>query len=341
MAPSIGWTERLPEGALPVYFLSAYQRLFAENDQADAVTIHLADDSGEWHLPLLLRDLGQGRREGYTAYGYGGLWSKSGNLISPELLVNLRRFLADEGIVGVLLRHSPFLANQDWLPHGETEFNRQTYSRSLASGSDLDAFCANAQQKLRWSINYARRNGLKTEFYPLAQCDEFLVREFHEIYLALMHGKGTDDYYHFSAEFFLKHVTLLGQHGEMAIVRDAAGGKMIAAAFFLLDETGWAHYHLSASRREFMKVQPVELMMAEALVRYGNAGYRSFHFGGGHAIDESDGLSRFKKKFSTETRSFNLSRWVCDDRQYQLERRRLPLKHPGFFLIGDARRGAA
>ena len=152
-----------------------------------------------------------------------------------------------------------------------------------------------------------------------------------------MDEKNTNDYFVFSEEFFLKHAKQFGCGGELATIHDPSSGRMIAAAFFLLDASGWAHYHLSASHRDYLKVQPVELMMAEAMVRYGNAGYEYIHLGGGHAADESDGLSRFKKKFATETRPFHLSRWVCDDMHYQAERKRLNLMHPNFFLITDAR----
>ena len=152
-----------------------------------------------------------------------------------------------------------------------------------------------------------------------------------------MREKGAGGYYSFSEDFFFNHLEKLGSNCELATVHDPIRGNIIAAAFFLVDETGWVHYHLSASQRESMKMQPVELLMAEAILRYGQAGYTKLHLGGGHKVDESDGLSRFKKKFSTESKRFHISRWVCDPEAYYAQRDRLPLKNPSCFLINDAR----
>lgn len=337
MPQSCAWVDGIASDGLPVYFTHAYQSLFAEYDGAKAVCIRISDGKAEWYLPLLLRDLGGGVREGYTAYGYGGMWSTGASHVSATLLEKLRSFLANEQVICAFIRHAPFLGNCEWLPLGESEYNRTTYIRSLTPGASLDAFCAASAQKLRWSINFARRHGLNTDFHPLATCAQSLIREFYAIYCELMDGKSASGYYTFSEEFFLQHARQFGDDCELAVMQDPGSGRMIAGAFFLLDGAGWVHYHLSASRRDDLKLQPVELMMAEALVRYGNAGYKHIHLGGGHAADGSDGLSRFKKKFSTETRPFHLSRWICDKTRYMAERARLPLKHPGFFLVGDAR----
>lgn len=337
MKPPCDWVDHIPSDSLPIYFTQAYQSLFAELDGAKTVCAYVNDGASKWYLPLLLREVGNKILEAYTAYGYGGIWAATGNPMSVALLENLREFLRTEGVVCAFIRHSPFLENHEWLPHGQSEINRTTYVRALTLGGDLDAFSAESAQKLRWSVNYARRHGLMTDFHPLRRCEESLIKEFYGIYHGLMDGKKTNDYYLFSEEFFLKHALQFGDNCELAAVRDPSSGKMIAAAFFLLDDSGWAHYHLSASHRDYMRLQPVELMMAEAILRYGNAGYRNLHLGGGHAADESDGLSRFKKKFATETRPFHLSCWICDNARYQAERARLPLKHPSFFLINDAR----
>jgi lipid II:glycine glycyltransferase (peptidoglycan interpeptide bridge formation enzyme) len=118
---------------------------------------------------------------------------------------------------------------------------------------------------------------------------------------------------------------------------DEEHGNLVAGALFLLDETGWVHYHLSAATPSAMKLQGMELLMASALHRYGNSGCVNMHLGGGHALDESDGLSRFKSKFSTERMDFYCTKLVCDAGRYQCERAKLPLNNPEYFLIADAR----
>lgn len=77
--------------------------------------------------------------------------------------------------------------------------------------------------------------------------------------------------------------------------------------------------------------------MLSALHRYGQRGLTALHLGGGHALDESDGLSRFKSKFADRKLEFHCSAIVCNADAYAHERDRLPLAHPLFFLISDAR----
>ena len=86
-----------------------------------------------------------------------------------------------------------------------------------------------------------------------------------------------------------------------------------------------------------MKMQGMELLLATSIYRYGNMGYKEIHLGGGHRLDESDGLSRFKSKFADHKLEFHCFAIVCDEKAYASERARLPLARPSLFLISDAR----
>ena len=246
-------------------------------------------------------------------------------------------FLSGESILAVFIRHSPFLGNQRFWPERLTELNRHTYSVKLKPCETFDDYLKGIPQKLRWSVNFARRSGLNVSFRPLADCADSRIKAFYQLYSELMLQKQTSGYYLFSEQFFLDHAHMLGDQCELAEIVSQDTGHLIAAAFFLLDETGWVHYHLSAARPDAMKLQGMELLMASAIYRYGNSEYSALHLGGGHALDESDGLSRFKAKFSTERLDFFCTKLVCDDVGYQRERKAVPLKNPDFFLVSDAR----
>jgi Acetyltransferase (GNAT) domain len=320
---------------VPVYLTSGYQSMLASYDHSEARLLRCESRGCTAYLPMLVRNLGNGRHEAYSAYGYGGLL---GSLtLSLAEVDELRRFLAGAGIVALFLRHSPFLANQEQWPNGMVELNRRTYAAELRRSDSFDSYLKTIPQKLRWSVNYARRAGLRVSFQALSQCPPQRIQSFYRLYAGLMQQKQTSGYYLFSEAFFLEHASSLGEHCELAEIVDPGSGELIAAAFFLLDDSGWAHYHLSAATASAMKLQGMELLMASALQRYGNMDYRSMHLGGGHALDESDGLSRFKAKFADRKLDFCCTKLICDQAGYQTERDRLPLKHSNFFLISDAR----
>lgn len=329
------WASEMVGIVAPVYMRYAYQSMLAENDGSEARLLKCMFCGKTSYLPMLIRDLGGGYKEAYSAYGYGGL---VGNLtLRDSVIDDMRRFLAAESIVALFIRHSPFLSNQDQWPSGFSELNRYTYATKLQRFNSLDAYLQAIPQKLRWSVNYARRAGLLVTFRPLSECPTERIKDFYRLYFELMQQKKTSSYYLFSEDFFINHSRALNAQSELAEIIDRETGKLLAGAFFLLDETGWAHYHLSAASPSVMKLQGMELLMASALQYYGNNGYHTMHLGGGHALDESDGLSRFKSKFSTECLDFCCTKLVCDRTAYESERARVPLKNPKFFLISDAR----
>jgi len=337
MTWGIQWRQdALISNEVPIYFTSSYQTLFAGSALPRVLEISFGPQT--WAFPLLQTDLGNGAgAEVHTAYGYGGVWPVD-PFPEPIDLKVIQAFFRKEGVLSAFIRHSPFLANQRlWTPES-SEFNRTCYVRDLCADQDLDTFSRQVDQKLRWSINYARRQGLSVEFQPASRWCERDVSNFYNIYLKLMEDKDTNTAYLFSEAFFFGHASF-GDRCELAVIRDPLTMELIAGAFFLLDPTlGWAHYHLSASRRENLKSQPMELLLAEAAVRYGNQKFRSLHLGGGHAADASDGLSRFKRKFASRELPFHISKWICDQERYTMARERsAALPNPHMFLISDAR----
>lgn len=318
-----------------VYTGRAYQTLLATHDGSEARLLKCTADGQTAYLPMLVKDLGNGQKEAYSAYGYGGLLGELN--LSDAGIQALRSFLSEASILAFFIRHSPFLANQKQWPDNLIELNRRTYAAELKPNDCLDTYLKGIPQKLRWSVNYARRANLQTRFHPLSGCPPQQIQSFYRLYAGLMQQKQTSGYYLFSEKFFLEHARLLGSQCELAEIVDPDSGKVIAGAFFLLDSSGWVHYHLSAATASAMKMQGMELLLASAIHRYGNMGLPALHLGGGHTLDESDGLSRFKAKFADYKLDFSCTKLVCNEAGYQSERARLPLKHPNFFLISDAR----
>lgn len=329
------WASTISGGKVPVYLGKPYQNLLANHDGSEARLIRCSTHGKNSYLPILVRELGGGLKEAYSAYGYGGILGEI--FLSETDVDSLRRFLSEQFIIACFIRHSPFLANQHQWPSGITELNRHTYAVSLCKNENFDSYIKGIPQKIRWSVNYARRAGLQVTFCPLSECKPERIKAFYRLYAELMQQKKTSGYYLFSEDFFLEHVQFLGESGELAEIIDPENGELIAGAFFLLDETGWSHYHLSSATREAMKIQGMELLITSALQRYGNMGYRALHLGGGHSLDENDGLSRFKAKFADQKLEFSCTKLICDKVSYQTEYARMPLKNPNFFLISDAR----
>jgi len=103
-----------------------------------------------------------------------------------------------------------------------------------------------------------------------------------------------------------------------------------------LDDLGLIHYHFSGFNRKYSKYQPMELLLSEAILRYGNLGKNILHLGGGISIEGSDGLSKFKSKFATNKLKFYISKIIFDKEKYYKLREKYKVLNSEMFLIKDA-----
>ena len=329
------WTPEFDDIHSTVYASKAYQKLFADNDGSEARVLKISSQGEHAYLPLLVKDLGNGAKEAYSAYGYGGLMG-SVNLSEADV-ESLRNYLSDDSILAMFIRHSPFLNNHEQWPASSVALNRYTYKADLLSHNSFEEYLKTIPQKIRWSANYAIRSGLKISFHKLSECPHSKIMAFSHLYTSMLEKKNTSAYYFFEPKFFINFAESLGNSCEFVEIVDSKNENLCAGAFFLLDTDKWAHYHFSAVKKDMMNLQAMELLMTSAVYRYGRAGYQALYLGGGHSLDENDGLSRFKKKFASTKEKFFCTKTICQELKYKKERNRLQLKSPKFFLISDAR----
>ena len=331
----VSWQPEIKIKPTPIYMSKEYQELVASYDGSLPRILEITSEENTSYLPLLIRDIGNNYKEAYSAYGYGGLWGDC--KLKEKDVEELRHFLASESILAVLIRNSPFLENEKCWPLGHTELNRQTYQRQLKFHASFDSFIMDCSQKLKWSINRAARSGIQCRNLSLSGISKKKLSYFYQLYADLMHQKKMAGYLLFSEEFFLNHARFLGGACELIEIISPESENMLGGALFLLDATGRVHYHLSAATGKAMKLQGMEFLLATSIYRYGKLGYKEIHLGGGHKIDESDGLSRFKSKFADQKLEYHCLSMVCNEEAYARERGRLPLVRPSLFLISDAR----
>ena len=79
-----------------------------------------------------------------------------------------------------------------------------------------------------------------------------------------------------------------------------------------------------------------KLITYEEFWEYLSACYIKINLGGGLNFDETDGLSKFKKKFSDKKNIFYISKIISDQIKYSQTRDEFNLREKNYFLIGDA-----
>lgn len=327
---------------VPIYFKKNYLEIMAGNDRVEYKILKIIlKDSSEIYLPFLIKEIDKNIYEAYSAYGYGGFYSNNHNskVLKLELKNNwteFERFMKSNNIIDLFLRNSPSLANYDYIPEKFNEFNRTTFIRKLKPYNNLEEFTKDVKQKLRWSINCAVKNGLKIEFRRYNDLEKNELLNFYQIYTKVMNYRDADDYYFFKLKFFEDHFCLLKNNCELALIRGKVNNNIIGGSIFLLDNLGLVHYHLSGFNRDYSKYQPMELLLSEAILRYGNLGGNVLHLGGGISIEGNDGLSKFKSKFATNELNFYISKIIFDKEKYYKLRNKYKVLNTKMFLIKDA-----
>jgi len=80
----------------------------------------------------------------------------------------------------------------------------------------------------------------------------------------------------------------------------------------------------------------MDFLLLKAIFDYGNEGKQFMHLGGGLSLDATDGLSKFKRKFSDIKKRFYISRIIADKENYNSLRNFYGVQQNRLFLITDS-----
>jgi hypothetical protein len=113
------WADKAEIGGNHIYSRRTYQHMLATYDNSQAKILKCSIRNETAYLPLLIKDIGNKKKEAYSAYGYGGLIGDIS--ISEQYVKNLCDFLSTESIVAIFIRHSPFIDNRRSWPQIYTD----------------------------------------------------------------------------------------------------------------------------------------------------------------------------------------------------------------------------
>ncbi len=316
-----------------IFFSKSYQELFARIYNSDFKCIKIENSEKITYLPLIIRKLKDHNYEAFSSYGYGGLIGEKIKLSNKDIK-SLKNFLCKKNIHSLFIRHSPFLENHNLWPDELIEANRITYETSLTFSSDYISFKKTLKQKIRSSINHTEKSNFSINY--VEKPIESSLKDFYELYLTRMNEISVEKFYYFDYKLFKGHFEKFSERCKLITIHDSKA-QIVAGAIFLCDpKLKIVHYHLSASSREGLRHQCNELLISYAIFIFGNEGYQRIHLGGGIKLDESDGLSRFKRKFSNNKKVFYITKLICNPDLYFQTRSSFKIKNKEYFLIGDA-----
>lgn len=294
-----------------VYFLPGYGRAASVSDPGEWVLLEAFD--GAWQVPLILRTLFDGTRDGISPYGYSGVYASS-SLTSVQIKeawsATVKR-LRQLGVISVLLRHSPLVPQAPHL-HGQRSIisAHPTRAQELI---DNESVWDGMEGRCRTAIRKAQKNGYYAEVRQAAKQDLAPAGDFRRLYEGTMRRRDAASLYFFGDTYYNELLDGLGSNLVVADVRDRVGD--VVSSTLLMRHGRRLHYHLSGSNVDAGRMGSNNLMLWAA-AQFGIAqGLRQFHLGGG--VGPRDDLYKFKRSFGGYELEYGVSGLIIDHDLYR------------------------
>lgn len=309
------WDEqlkKLPIDKQDIYYTSQYYQLEQIHGQGEGQMFVYEKGGNIGVYPFIKRcivhpNLNTRYYDIETAYGYGGPIAKNDDsLFMKEFEEAFLKYCEKENIIAEFIRFHPLLGNEYFFQRNiQVSHNRKTVWLNLEQDLN-DIWMYEISTQNRNTIRKCEKNGLCVK-------EGTDYTEFVELYNATMKKVGAEDFYFFDQKYY-DHF----KNNEEYILLNVMQGEMVLAAAVFMKYGEYFHYHLSGSRKEFLKLAPNNILLWAAIKYAKNHGCKKIHFGGGLTDSLEDNLFRFKSRFSSTYADFYIGKRIHDKEVYNM-----------------------
>jgi lipid II:glycine glycyltransferase (peptidoglycan interpeptide bridge formation enzyme) len=302
------------ESALESDFYQSYDyHALSKNKNEHPILIKYRDECASIAIPLLIRKIeGTPYRDATSVYGYSGPFTSNicpgyDNSVFARKLTEL--FL-DHRIVSVFSRLNPFVPHQKKVLKGLGTTSSPGNVVYIDLKKDPEEQLSAYSKRLKTYINKSRR------LYTIKKATERdEIMQFIALYYENMRRVQAREHYFFKETYFFDLLASKDFKAEILLAMDNQSGCIIGGALFLKHKR-IVQYHLSGAREEFLKLNPIKLLIDEMRERAIKEGYYYFNLGGGVGNKE-DSLFHFKSGFSGVSRPFELWKFIVNENAYR------------------------
>jgi serine/alanine adding enzyme len=295
-----------------VYFTRGYGRAASVTDCGEWILLEALE--GAWQVPLIVRTLGDGTKDAISPYGYSGVYACPS--LSPAQLdlawAATVTCLKDLGVISVLLRHSPLVAQAPLTPGQRSIVTG--HPTILLEPADKASAWDGLASACRNQIRKAVKNGYTGEVRQASSQDLSPGGDFRRLYDQTMHRLDAAPVYRFTEEYYRRLLDGLGSDLFIADVRNELGA--VGSSMLLMRHGHRLHGHLSGSNWDDARMGANNLLNWIATEFTADQGLRQFHLGGG--ISQRDGLFKFKRTFGGLELQYGVSALIVDPGLYQV-----------------------
>lgn len=278
---------------LDVYYSYEYGKLFERVDKGELLGAYFERGNDRLFYPFILRSINIFEGLYYdivTPYGYGGPYVEGDKNIVGEFYKEFEQYCNEKRIITETIRFHPLLENHDYCKSViNLQYIRQTTAVNLEDSliNIRDEYTSMNKRNIKKAI----KNNIRCF---VAEKTLENINIFKELYEETMNRNKALDYYYFDQEFFINQ--LENTKISKSYLLFAEYDLEIIAGVIVLIGKNFAHYHLGASRTEYLKLRPNNLLF-DFMIEFSKQKECSLlHLGGGY--QENDGLFQFKTSFT-------------------------------------------
>lgn len=276
------------------YYSYEYGELFAKNENGKLFAIYFEDRFIKVFYPFIKRKVDYLENEIFdivTPYGYGGpLISGENDQSINEFSNALGEYCKANHIITETIRFHPLYRNYQLCEKIlDVQYIRKTTGVDLTSS--LEKIRSNYTSMNKRNIKKAKKNHL-TCF--IAEKNKKNIEVFRNLYKETMDKNNAASYYYFDESYFSEQVKDT-DISKTYLLFTKMNNEIIAGVMVIVGQE-FAHYHLGASKTNYLDYKPNNLLFDFMIEFCKSMGSKILHLGGGY--QEDDGLFKFKASFS-------------------------------------------
>ncbi len=293
------------------YHTFDYHQL-SRNEDEQPILIKYSEDNKTIALPLLIRKIpGSPYKDATSVYGYPGpvTHNISGNFDNTNFVKELCELFKAHNIISVFSRLNPFIPFQETVLKnlGEVQTSGKVINIDLTK--DIDIQRQEYQKRLKTYVNMSRRHCSTRK--ASSQKD---ILEFIDLYYENMRRVQARESYFFDKEYFFDLLNTNDFDTEILLAVHNETKTTIGGAMFI-KKNKIIQYHLSGASEKYLGLNPIKLLIDEMRIIATRENYTYFNLGGGVGSKE-DSLFQFKSNFSKDFKSFEIWKYIVNEKIY-------------------------
>ncbi|WP_454085382.1 GNAT family N-acetyltransferase [Georgenia sp. Marseille-Q6866] len=304
------WARAVGHAPHDVYQRPEWCEVHAQLDRGEPLALHATDGRDDFIFPFVRRSVESEFWDAVSPYGYPGyvLSEAAAPAFLGSVLEAAPAFLEAAGCVTVFGRLNPL----DDPPPGPGYLQRTGTTVAVDLQRTEQEYRASIRKGHRYDVRRATKEGVRVVTTSGLDAD---VGEFHAIYSETMERLDADDYYRLPLTYFESLRDRLGP--DLMLARARLGTATLGASLFLISRSSRRiHYHFSATRAEYLHLQPSKAILDHVIVSNLAGAYTHLHLGGGRGAGD-DRLLHFKQGFGDTLLGYCTLRMITNPARYR------------------------